>query len=75
MFYVGVEVTIGGWTITYIINQRDGGPSSGYISTGFFGGKQPRCAPRKVGKLIIFSGIMLGRVALLWLNKKVVILC
>ena len=27
-----------GWTVTYMINARGGGPSSGYISTGFFGG-------------------------------------
>lgn len=38
LIYVGVEVTVGGWTITYVIRQRGGGPSSGYISTGFFGG-------------------------------------
>ncbi|KAF8265759.1 major facilitator superfamily domain-containing protein [Lactarius quietus] len=38
LVYVGIEVTIGGWIVTYIIQVRDGGPSSGYISTGFFGG-------------------------------------
>ena len=36
--YVGVEVTIGGWIVTFVINERGGGPSSGYISSGFFGG-------------------------------------
>ncbi|KAF9553571.1 MFS general substrate transporter [Agrocybe pediades] len=36
--YVGVEVTVGGWIVTYIIEVRGGGPSSGYISSGFFGG-------------------------------------
>ncbi|KAF7351433.1 MFS domain-containing protein [Mycena sanguinolenta] len=51
--YVGVEVTIGGWITTYIIDVRNGGPSSGYISSGFFG------------------GIMVGRLALLWVNQKV----
>ncbi|KAI0642730.1 MFS general substrate transporter [Trametes meyenii] len=51
--YVGVEVTIGGWIVTYVINERHGGPNSGYISSGFFG------------------GLTLGRVALLWLNKKI----
>ncbi|KAF8637248.1 hypothetical protein AX17_002959 [Amanita inopinata Kibby_2008] len=35
---VGLEVTIGGWIVTFIINVRHGGPSSGYISSGFFGG-------------------------------------
>ncbi|KAF9224392.1 MFS general substrate transporter [Gyrodon lividus] len=38
LIYVGAEVTIGGWIVTYIIDVRGGGPSSGYISTGFFGG-------------------------------------
>jgi fucose permease len=38
LVYVGVEVTIGGWIVTYIIEERNGGPSSGYISSGFFGG-------------------------------------
>ncbi|KAI9458666.1 MFS general substrate transporter [Lactarius psammicola] len=38
LVYVGVEVTIGGWIVTYVIQVRHGGPSSGYISTGFFGG-------------------------------------
>ncbi|TFK21819.1 MFS general substrate transporter [Coprinopsis marcescibilis] len=38
LIYVGVEVTIGGWIVTFIIDVRNGGPSSGYISAGFFGG-------------------------------------
>ncbi|KAI6107587.1 major facilitator superfamily domain-containing protein [Pisolithus thermaeus] len=38
LVYVGVEVTVGGWIVTYIIDIRGGGPSSGYISSGFFGG-------------------------------------
>ncbi|PPQ86680.1 LOW QUALITY PROTEIN: hypothetical protein CVT25_006755 [Psilocybe cyanescens] len=53
LVYVGVEVTIGGWIVTFIIDVRGGGPSSGYISSGFFG------------------GLTVGRVALLWVNKKV----
>ncbi|TFY51343.1 hypothetical protein EVJ58_g10619 [Rhodofomes roseus] len=36
--YVGIEVTVGGWIVTYVIDVRAGGPSSGYISSGFFGG-------------------------------------
>ena len=36
--YVGVEVTIGGWIVTFLITERGGGPSAGYISSGFFGG-------------------------------------
>ena len=38
LIYVGVEVTIGGWIVTFLINERGGGPSAGYISSGFFGG-------------------------------------
>ncbi|KAA1469643.1 MFS general substrate transporter [Dentipellis sp. KUC8613] len=38
LMYVGVEVTIGGWIVSYIISVRGGGSSSGYISSGFFGG-------------------------------------
>ncbi|PIL23351.1 MFS general substrate transporter [Ganoderma sinense ZZ0214-1] len=36
--YVGVEVTIGGWIVTFVINERGGGASAGYISSGFWGG-------------------------------------
>ncbi|KAF9013472.1 major facilitator superfamily domain-containing protein [Cyathus striatus] len=38
LIYVGVEVTLGGWIVTFIIQKRDGGPSAGFISSGFFGG-------------------------------------
>ncbi|KAI0754427.1 major facilitator superfamily domain-containing protein [Daedaleopsis nitida] len=38
LVYVGVEVTLGGWIVTYVIDLRGGGPSSGYIASGFFGG-------------------------------------
>ncbi|KAJ3728000.1 MFS general substrate transporter [Lentinula guzmanii] len=53
LIYVGVEVTIGGWIVTFIIRERDGGPSAGYISSGFFG------------------GLTLGRLALMYINKKI----
>ncbi|KAF7791641.1 hypothetical protein EIP86_002661 [Pleurotus ostreatoroseus] len=53
LIYVGVEVTLGGWIVTFIEQRRGGGASAGYISSGFFG------------------GLMLGRVTLLWLNRKI----
>ncbi|TFK46868.1 MFS general substrate transporter [Heliocybe sulcata] len=53
LIYVGVEVTLGGWIVTYIIQRRHGGASSGYISSGFFG------------------GLTLGRITLIWLNRKI----
>ncbi|CAE6389121.1 unnamed protein product [Rhizoctonia solani] len=51
--YVGTEVTVGGWIVTFIVEERGGGASAGYVSSGFFG------------------GLMLGRVGLLWINKKI----
>jgi hypothetical protein len=59
-----------GWTVTYIISARGGGPSSGYISTGFFGGMQQR----SLIEFDLFSysvGLMVGRVIFLWFNEKV----
>jgi len=38
LIYVGVEVTTGGWIVTFIMDKRGGGSSSGYVSAGFFGG-------------------------------------
>ena len=39
IIYVGVEVTLGGWIVTFIEQKRGGGASAGYISSGFFGGE------------------------------------
>jgi len=36
--YVGTEVTVGGWIVTFIIDERGGGAEAGYVSSGFFGG-------------------------------------
>ncbi|KAG8996985.1 hypothetical protein FRB90_012599, partial [Tulasnella sp. 427] len=38
LVYVGVEVTIGGWIFTYLVEERGAGASAGYVSSGFFGG-------------------------------------
>ncbi|KAI5118166.1 hypothetical protein M0805_005788 [Coniferiporia weirii] len=51
--YVGVEVTIGGWIVTFVKEKREGGDSSGYLTSGFFG------------------GLTLGRIVLMWLNRKI----
>ena len=34
-----VDSCISGWVVTFLMIVRGGGPSSGYVSTGFFGGK------------------------------------
>jgi hypothetical protein len=36
--YVGIEVTIGGWAVTYLVQVRGAGENAGYASSGFFGG-------------------------------------
>ncbi|KAH8824832.1 major facilitator superfamily domain-containing protein [Flagelloscypha sp. PMI_526] len=38
LIYVGIEVTIGGWIVTFMQEKRGGGPDAGYISSGFFAG-------------------------------------
>lgn len=53
LIYVGVEVTVGSWSVTYVQDKRHGGASAGYISSGFF------------------AGLMLGRILLMWINRKV----
>ncbi|TFK84381.1 MFS general substrate transporter [Polyporus arcularius HHB13444] len=53
LIYVGTEVTIGGWSVTYVQEKRNGNSNAGYISSGFF------------------AGLMLGRLLLMWLNKKI----
>ncbi|KAJ9107428.1 hypothetical protein QFC21_000879 [Naganishia friedmannii] len=49
--YVGTEVTIGGWIVTYILKYRGGGVSSGYIATGFWG------VPRNFLRELMFSAL------------------
>jgi hypothetical protein len=38
-FLCNNTVCAAGWIVTYAIQVRHGGPSSGYISSGFFGGE------------------------------------
>ncbi|KAF5381396.1 hypothetical protein D9615_008421 [Tricholomella constricta] len=38
VIYIGIEVTVGGWIVTFIIRERGGGHSAGYIASGFFDG-------------------------------------
>jgi len=80
LIYVGVEVTVGGWTITYVIRQRGGGPSSGYISTGFFGGLTLGrvCLlwlNQKIGEyraIFVYSVITIGLELVVWLTPSLV---
>ncbi|KAG1731063.1 MFS general substrate transporter [Suillus paluster] len=69
---VGVEVIVGGWMVTYIIDVRGGGPSSGYISSGFWGGIM---IGRVVGErrvLFIYSIFAIGLELIVWLVSSLV---
>ena len=58
--YVGVEVTIGGWIVTFVINERGGGASAGYISSGFWGGLTiGRLALLPINKKVCFFPLIL----------------
>ncbi|THH32803.1 hypothetical protein EUX98_g1405 [Antrodiella citrinella] len=53
--YLGVGIAIGGWIVTYLTDTRGGGSSTGYVSSGLYG------------------GITVGRLALIWVNKKLIV--
>ncbi|KAG9313550.1 MFS general substrate transporter [Chiua virens] len=81
LVYVGVEVTLGGsWIVTYIIDVRGGGPSSGYISSGFFGGLMTGRVVllwlnQKVGErrvLFIYALLAIGLELVVWLVPSLI---
>ncbi|PAV15087.1 MFS general substrate transporter [Pyrrhoderma noxium] len=59
--YIGVEVTIGGWIVKYIMAERNGGSTSGYISSGFFAG----LALGRVG--LLWFNKLVGERRVIWL--------
>ncbi|GLB45221.1 putative related to tetracycline resistance proteins [Lyophyllum shimeji] len=80
LVYVGVEVTIGGWIVTFIIRERNGGPSSGYISAGFFGGLMTgRVAllwvNEKIGErlaIFVYAFLAIGLELIVWLVPSLI---
>jgi len=80
LIYNGLETTIGGWIVTYIINVRHGGASAGYISSGFFGGLAiGRIAllwvTSKVGDkrvLYIYTVLAIGLELIVWLVPSLI---
>ncbi|KAJ7927611.1 major facilitator superfamily domain-containing protein [Mycena leptocephala] len=80
LVYVGVEVTIGGWIVTYIIDVRGGGPSSGYVSAGFFGGLMTGRVGllwlnQKIGErrvLYVYSILAIGLELIVWLVPSLI---
>nr|GAT55002.1 predicted protein [Mycena chlorophos] len=73
--YVGTEVTIGGWIVSFMITVRGGGSSSGYISAGFFGGLMlGRLLLLPVNKLLgpnravyLYGALCIGLELIIWL--------
>ncbi|KAJ7051845.1 major facilitator superfamily domain-containing protein [Mycena amicta] len=73
--YVGTEVTIGGWIVSFMITVRHGGPSAGYISAGFFGGLMVgRLLLLPVNKLLgpnravyLYGALSIGLELIIWL--------
>ena len=64
-----------GWVVTFLMIVREGGPSSGYVSTGFFGGKHLMISMFPRVELLFFPlGLTLGRVILVEVTKKVIFL-
>lgn len=35
---MGIEVSIGGWATTFLLEERNGDDRSGYVTSGYFGG-------------------------------------
>ncbi len=60
-----------GWIVTFVEQKRGGGHSSGYITSGFFGGKSfvVLLSALRLFDLVTI-GIALGRILLMWLNRK-----
>ncbi|KAF9077556.1 major facilitator superfamily domain-containing protein [Rhodocollybia butyracea] len=80
LVYVGVEVTVGGWIVTYILTVRGGGANSGYISAGFFGGLMLGrvvllWVNQKIGErrvLYLYAGLAIGLEVIIWLVPSLI---
>ena len=79
--YQGAEVSISGWVISFLINVRDGDPSSvGYVSAGFWAGITLgrfflSALAQRVGEKIFVYGLVLGALAfqiLVWWVPNIV---
>ena len=61
-----------GWAVTYLINLRGGGPSTGYVSSGFFGGNYFSALIINTNKsLSLNEGLAGGRIVLIQVTKLV----
>ncbi|KAL1946211.1 hypothetical protein VTO73DRAFT_15338 [Trametes versicolor] len=80
LIYVGVEVTMGGWSVTYILEQRHGSSNAGYISSGFFGGIMLGRVlllwfNTKIGErraLFLYAALVIGLEATVWVVPSLI---
>ncbi|KAG8428612.1 hypothetical protein J3459_002568 [Metarhizium acridum] len=79
--YQGAEVSISGWVISFLINVRDGDPSSvGYVSSGFWAGITAgrfflSGPAQRIGEKKFVYGLVVGAIAfqiLVWLVPNIV---
>ncbi|QRW19083.1 major facilitator superfamily transporter [Rhizoctonia solani] len=74
--YVGAEVTVGGWIVTFIIEERGGGASAGYVSSGFFGGLMlGRVLLLWIGErrvVYLYSVLAIGLELVIWLVPDII---
>ncbi|TRM63904.1 major facilitator superfamily domain-containing protein [Schizophyllum amplum] len=80
LIYTGVEATLGGWIVSYIIDERGGGANSGYISSGFFAGLMIGrllllWVNEKVGEwfvIFLYSSLAIGLELVVWLVPSLI---
>ncbi|GAA6052974.1 hypothetical protein JCM3770_001157 [Rhodotorula araucariae] len=80
MLYVGSEVSMGGWIVTFLLTSRNGGNDVGYVATGFWLGLalgRLLLAPlnTRIGeKRVIYGyvGIALALELVIWLRDDLV---
>ncbi|KAB5596086.1 MFS general substrate transporter [Ceratobasidium theobromae] len=81
LLYVGTEVTIGGWIVTFLIENRGGGTSAGYVSSGFFAGLMLGrlvliWVNQKIGErraVYLYSCIIIGLEFVIWFTPSLIL--
>nr|XP_019008732.1 uncharacterized protein I206_06414 [Kwoniella pini CBS 10737]OCF47513.1 hypothetical protein I206_06414 [Kwoniella pini CBS 10737] len=80
LIYVGVEVTIGGWATSFLLDERGGNDNSGYVSSGYFGGLTVGRivlipVTKKLGNYLsiyIYSALVLVLSIIIWFTHTIV---
>ncbi|KAJ7800352.1 MFS general substrate transporter [Mycena olivaceomarginata] len=78
--HVGIGVSIAGWTVSFMMTVRGGGPSSGYIAAGFAGGVTLGrivliWINKKIGEnrgVYIYSFVAIGLQLVVWLVPSLI---